>query len=216
MRVGGPNLKGGPSVADGERGTTDWLNLPPGTETIGLWDCLHDAEVVSIRSNLLNRTMTLSCEIEHLRSFNGLAEGLRFVLSLDGVQSARVLRYTIWPGGFTIPPGVSREEEARLVADYQAKWREESVAWSEFEAAVTRENEQVLDISDATVALSPDREIGLRLCGHLNYATYHEVFIRAAHLRVSGTDGKELTLEEFRTLGQLYWDAFADRSNANE
>jgi hypothetical protein len=80
--------------------------------------------------------MTLSCEIEHLRSFNGLPEGLKFVLSLDGVQSARVLRYAIWPGEFTIPPGVSREEEARLVADYQAKWREESVAWSEFEAAV--------------------------------------------------------------------------------
>lgn len=64
MRVGGPNLKGGPSAADAERGTNDWLNLPPGTDTIDLWDCLHDAEVVSIRSNLLDRTVTLSCEIE--------------------------------------------------------------------------------------------------------------------------------------------------------
>jgi len=216
MRVGGPNLKDGPSVVDGERGITDWVNLPQGTDTIGLWDCLHDAQVVSIRSNLLDRAMTLSCEIEHLRSFNGLPEGLQFVLSLDGVQSARVVRYAIWPGEFTIPPSVSREEEARLVADYQAKWREESVTWSEFEAAVTRENEQVLDISNATVALSPEKEIALRLCGHLNYATYHEVFIRATHLRVSGTDGKALTLEEFQTLGQRYWNAFAARSDANE
>jgi hypothetical protein len=156
MRVGGPNLKGGPSVTDGERGMTDWLNLPQGTETIDLWACLHDAHVVSVRSNLLDRTMTLTCEIEHLRSFNGLPEGLKFVLSLDGVQSARVLRYAIWPGEFAIPTGVSREEEARLVADYQAKSREESVTWSVFEAAIMRENEQVLDISDATVALSPD------------------------------------------------------------
>jgi hypothetical protein len=27
---------------------------------------------------------------------------------------------------------------------------------------------------------------------------------------------KELTLEEFQTLGQLYWAAFVDLSNANE
>ena len=205
-------MKGGPSVTDGERGMTDWLNLPQGTETIDLWACLHDAHVVSVRSNLLDRTMTLTCEIEHLRSFNGLPEGLNFVLSLDGVQSARVLRYAIWPGEFAIPTGVSREEEARLVADYQAKWREESVTWRVFEAAIMRENEQVLDISDATVALSPEREIALRLCGHLNYATYHEVFIRATRLSVSDTVGTKLAIEEFQTLGQLYWDAFATRS----
>jgi hypothetical protein len=71
------------------------------------------------------------------------------LLELEGIQSARVFRYSIWPGEVFVPPGVSREEESRLVLEYQAKWREESFSWTEFEKAITRECEQVLDIADA-------------------------------------------------------------------
>jgi hypothetical protein len=72
------------------------------------------------------------------------------------------------------------KEESRLIAEYQSKWREESRSWSEFEAAVTRQDEQVLDISDATLAHPREGRVALRISGHLNYATFHEVFIRAA------------------------------------
>jgi hypothetical protein len=53
---------------------------------------LHDAEIVSIRSNLLERTIDFCCEIEHLEVFCKLDEGFQFVLRLEGVQSARVLQ----------------------------------------------------------------------------------------------------------------------------
>jgi hypothetical protein len=208
MRVGGPTFKDGPSTADG---IVDWVNLPQGIHIVSLWDCLHDAHVVSIRSNPLDRTAVLRCEIEHLRSFHHLADGLAFMLSLHGVQSARVLRYAIWPGEFAIPDGLSREQELKLVEDYQSKWREESLSWSEFEGSVKRENEQVFDLSDATLAVSSDGSVALQLCGHLNYAKYHEVYLRAAQLEVSDSDGKRFNLEDFQKLGELYWEAFSHR-----
>jgi len=105
------------------------------------------AGTLSIRPSLFDRTTAL---VRHrtLALIPPLAEGSQFKLELEGVQSARVLRYVTWPGEFTVPEGVSREEESRLVTEYQSKWREESFSWSELEASITRESEQVLDISD--------------------------------------------------------------------
>ncbi len=76
--------------AGSEPSIIDWLNLPDKTQVVALWDCLHDAEIVSVRSNLLERTMRMTCEIEHLRDFHKLGEGFHFILHLGGVQSARV------------------------------------------------------------------------------------------------------------------------------
>jgi len=215
MRTGGTNFIDAAAISDGETGILDWLNLPPGTQPTSLWNCLHDAHVVSIRSSLLERTLSLSCDIEHLRSFHQLNEGFEFILKLEGVQSARVSRYAKWPGAFSVSAAVSREEESRLVAEYQAKWREESASWTDFEASVARENEQVFDISDAAVAFFGVGALALRICGHLNYATYHEVFLRADRLSISGNNGREFKMEEFEKLGEAYWEAFSQRSKAS-
>jgi hypothetical protein len=192
----------------------DWLNLPSSSSAVSLWESLHDAHVVSIRSSLLERTADLSCESEHLREFNKLPEGFTFIIHLEGVQSARVLSYAIWPGGCAVPAGLSREEERRVIAEYQAKWREESASWNDFESRISRENEQVFDISDAALAVSPEGPVALKLCGHLNYATYHEVYLRFEALRISGSDGKQFELAEFQRLGEEYWDAFSNRAKA--
>jgi hypothetical protein len=221
MRTGGNDFKdaevtsGDASWADSETHIIDWLNLPKMTQTISLWDCLHDAEIVSIRSNLLERTMNLACEIEHLREFHRLDEGFRFTFQLGGVQSARVLCYAIWPGGCSIPDGLSVEEQRKIVADYQAKWREESASWNEFEARITREDEQVFDISDAALATSPNSPVAFKLCGHINHATYHEVYIRFEMLKISGSDGRELELRDFQRLGEQYWEAYSKRSESS-
>lgn len=172
---------------------------------------MHDARLVSLSSNLVERTVSLSCQIEHLRSFHQLAEGVRFVLMLEGVQSVRVVRSAIWPGGCSVPDEVSREEESRIIAEYQAKWREESASWNEFEAAANRENGDVFCILDATLATSRDGILAIRLDGQLgsgprnNYAAYHEFFVRAARLEISTTDGKRFELEDFLRLGGTYW-----------
>jgi hypothetical protein len=218
MRTGGSDFKDAlatsddGSSADSETHIIDWLNLPKMTQTVSLWDCLHDAEIVSLRSNLLERTMSLGCEIDHLREFHKLDEDFQFNLHLGGVQSARVLRYAIWPGGCSISNGLSVEEQRKIVAEYQAKWREESASWTEFEARITREDEQVFGISDAALATSPDGPVALKLCGHLNHATYHEVFLRFEMLKISGSDGQELSLEDFQQLGEKYWEAHNNRA----
>ncbi len=208
QRIGGPTLKRGPTNDDTP--VADWANLPQGavTEYLDAW--LHDACVESIRSDLLKRAISLHCDLEHLRAFHSWPEEFRFVLWLEGVQSARAYRYSIWPGEFSVPPESSHEEESRLVLEYQAKWREESLSWTEFEKAISREDEQVLDIADAALATSEDL-IALRLRGHLNYTVYHEVFLRAEKLVISGSDGRIFGLKELQELGEAFWEDFSRR-----
>jgi hypothetical protein len=215
MRTGGSDFIDASAIAD-EDSPLDWLNLPSMASAVSLWDSLHDAQVVSIRSSLVERTMDLSCEIEHLREFHKLDEGFQFILHLGGVQSARVLHYAIWPGGCSIPDGLSVEEQREIVAEYQAKWREESESWNEFESRITREDEQVFDISDAALAMSSRGPVAFKFCGHLNYATYHEVYLRFETLRISGSDGKQFELEEFQRLGEKYWEAFSNRAKSTK
>lgn len=215
MRFGGSNFKDVLAIPAADAIVHDWLNLPSGASAMSLWDSLHDAHVVSIRSNLLERTMDLFCEIEHLRKFHKLDEGLQFILRLSGVQSARVFRYAIWPGGCAILDGLSFEEQRKLIDEYQAKWREESISWNEFESRVTREYEQVFDISDAAIATSPGA-VALKLCGHLNYATYHEVYVRFQNMEIVGSDGSQFRLMEFQQLGEAYWKAFSTRGDSTK
>ncbi len=115
------------------------MNLPHGVPEVSLWTGLHDAQIVSIQSNLLERTVALHLESDHLLEFHNLPPDMQFLLRLDGVQSARVLHYVVWPGEFSVPAGVTREDEARLIAGYQSKWREESLSWSALETALPME-----------------------------------------------------------------------------
>jgi hypothetical protein len=58
MRTGGSDFIDASAMPD-EDSPVDWLNLPPAASAVSLWDILHDADVVCIRSNLLERTMDL-------------------------------------------------------------------------------------------------------------------------------------------------------------
>jgi len=186
----------------------DWMNLPHGATEVSLWAGLHDAQIVSIQSNLLERTVTLHLESDHLLEFHKLPLDMQFLLRLDGVESARVVHYAVWPGEFSVPSAVAREEQARLVAEYQSKWREESLSWSELESAVTTECKQVIDIADATLAASPDNSVALRISGLLNYTSYRELFLRAEGLSLSRGDGQDLGIAGLLKMGEAYWNAF--------
>jgi hypothetical protein len=189
----------------------DWVHLPAGVSDLSLWEGLHDAQIIAIQSKLLARTMTLNLEIEHLRIFYDLPLDMQFLIRLDGVQSARVARYSVWPGNFSVPKGVSKEEESRLVAEFQAKWREESVSWEDLEKSVTSEHKQVIDISDATLAVAENGSVALRIVGLFNYTTYHEVFLRAERLAIFRSDAGELLVSDLLKLGEAYWDALEKR-----
>ena len=129
------------------------------------------------------------------------------------MQSARVVHFAVWPGEFSVPAGVAREEEARLIAGYQSKWREESLSWSALETALSMECKQVLDIADATLATSTDNSVALRVGGLLNYTEYRELFLRAERLTLTRGDGQELGIAGLLKMGEEYWDAFERRKN---
>jgi hypothetical protein len=194
-------------VAELESRMVDWVNLPPGISSASLWEGLHEAQIISIQSDLLERTVTLHMEIENLRVFHQWPLDMQFVFRLEGVSSARVMKYSIWPGPFAVPPGVSKEEQDRLVAEYQAKWREESLSWDDLEKAVTAEHKQVIDITDATLATEKDGVVALRIIGLLNYTAHHEIFLRAKELTISRTDAGEVSIAELLKMGEAYWDA---------
>jgi hypothetical protein len=191
----------------------DWLNLPQSADTVSLWHCLHDAHIVAIRSDRLQRSMELVCEIEHVRLFHHFPDEWQFVLRLGGVHSARVLRHAIWPGEFYVPSGLTRAEESKMIAEYQAKWREETLTWIDFEGAVSRDNKQIFDISDATLATSPEGTFALQVGGQhgispTDYSTYRIVSLRAERLEISGSDGSRFGIDQFRSLGEDYWEEF--------
>src|ERR1700730_3281386 len=196
-----------------QSGIIDWMNLPHGVPEVSLWAGLHDAQIVSIQSNLLARTVTLHLESDHLLEFHKLPLDMQFLVRLDGVQSARVVHYAVWPGEFSVPAGVAREEEARLIAEYQSKWREESLSWSELESVLTMECKQVIDIADATLATSAHDSLALRISGLLNYTEYRELFLRAERLTLLRGDGQELGIAGLLKMGEDYWDAFERRKN---
>jgi hypothetical protein len=202
-------------MADEKSSIVDWTNLPPGAQETSLWAGLHDAQIVSIVSDLLERTITLHLESDHLLEFHNLPLDMQFLLRLDAVQSARVVRSTGWPGEFTVPAEASAEERDRLIAEYQSKCREESLNWTELESALTTECKQVMDIADATLATATDNSVALRISGLLNYTEYRELFLRAERLTLTRGDGQDLGIAGLQKLGEAYWDAFEQRKNAD-
>jgi hypothetical protein len=64
--------------------------------------------------------------------------------------------------------------------------------------------------------MSPRGQLALKICGHLNYAAYHEAYLRFETLKISGSGGKQFELEEFQGLGEKYWEAFSNRSKSRK
>lgn len=183
----------------------DWVNLPAHATTQSLWDSLHDGDLLAIESDLLARSLTLCFDVGYVRDFHKLPDETRFVLKLNGVQSVRCLKSVEWPGEFSVPRGVSREEEQRLIKEYQNKWGEESFAWAEFE----RLTGEGLEVSSAILARGGG-VVALQLGVLVGNDSYVEVYVRAEGIEFL-VGGNTLTAEGFISLGEEYWAAFAQR-----
>ena len=190
---------------------SDWIHLPANVTGESLWDSLQDASLVGVQSDLLARTLVLEFEIDYLRDFHKLPDGLRFQLRFEGTQSVRVLRSSVWPGAFSVPAGVSRDEESRLIEEYQAKWREESAAWSEFESSFSEDAETSLEVSDATLVESQAGTAAFWLVGDVVRNQYHQIYVRAERLDAVRSDNEPLGMALFKAMGEQYWTASAER-----
>lgn len=187
----------------------DWVHLPAGVQAESLWTTLHDAELYFVGSDRMARTATLSFKIFYLD------DNVTVTIHLEEVTSLRVTRAAVWPGEYERPEGISRSDESRLVAEYQSKWREESMGWGELEALLGSSNldasddeKDYLDISNADL-VQDGAEVALHLQGHLQSADlWHELFLRGSRLSVVSSDGSILSLEHLTELGQSWWDGF--------
>ncbi len=192
----------------------DWINLPANALAESLHAPLHDGEIVSIQSDLLERRITLMIDVLHLRKHHKLAKEQRFVIQLQGVQSARANTWAVWPGEMPPLKGKSHEVQTRLVKEYQAKWREESMSWSTFLAAFEPPDFNCFDIYEAQIARN-ETTTTLQIHGMLNGEEFTDqfvnIFIRAEKISIEQSAEKFISVEEFIKLGEDYWRAYEAR-----
>jgi len=185
----------------------DWINLPLPSTSQSLWQSLHDGKLLSIQSDLMARTVVLEVDVPHIRHFHKLDDGLRFIITFIEVESVRTNTFVEWPGTVPEVQGKSYEEQSRLVEEFQAKGREESIGWNDFMAAFP---ENTLDIYSSEVAQN-ESTTAVKIQGVLSGDEYDDkyfnVFIRAQKLVLGRNDDLTLSLEEFTKLGQDFWDA---------
>jgi hypothetical protein len=118
---------------------TDWTHLPPDSNPLSLWECLHDAKIQTLRSDRVACTLSVELDIFYIRRHHGLPDDLRFLLRFEGVSSVRANVFAVWPGELFLPPGASPEERNRAIGEVQAKSREQSVSWDTLETAWKRQ-----------------------------------------------------------------------------
>ena len=167
---------------------------------------LHDGELISSKSNLLERYVTLEFQVKHL--LEDEENSVSFFLKIEEVTSVRAICHFRWVGKFEDVEGISREEREQLIKEYWAKWREESLSWSEFETALATDP---LQISIASY-VEENGKTALSLGGMLNGEKfddiYFDVFLRGGKISVSRSDGKKFGLESSIELGKNYWEDF--------
>jgi len=198
------------------------VNLPPTIETISLWDSVHDAELLSIESGLLARTVKIKFAEPFLNRFHKLPDGLTFVFLLEGVESVRASRFAVWPGEFPLPTDLDWEETERRCAENRRKWREESECWTKFKSEV---NHLMLDDRPPRIGVVPNVELtdgemirgdgaALRLGIRINPTSEdYNVFLRAEQLSIWRSDQQRLSVDEFLALGCAYWEYIEKKAN---
>jgi hypothetical protein len=173
-----------------------------------LWACLHDAELLAIRSDRHQRTVALEMAVSYLREHFHLPEDLLFLVRLDEVKGVYACEHVPWPGGIELAPSASLEEQEQAAAEWQVRGREESLGWGAFEGAVGQEG---FEVSDAGLVSS---ESGLSLCLQgqvLATEQWCRVRVDGAALSVQRSDGEPFSLDELLAMGDAYWEAFSGR-----
>lgn len=182
----------------------DWVNLSPNSEVLSLWICLHDGELIGIKSDLPGQSVVLE--------FNAfyLPDELTGSLRLDGVTSVRAYQYPC-PYKSLLTDDLTPAAQQVIGEAWATKWREESMSWQEFEAAMPTDP---LDILEADLAKS-EGQIALRLGGYLNGEKYDDlmcsIYLRAGSLSALRSDGQDFSLDAFMELGRQWWESFANR-----
>jgi hypothetical protein len=189
----------------------DWIYLPNDVKEISLWSSLHDGELVSCSSDLFKYSVSLEFFVRHLLDEDEKSGKSTFKFNLENVTSVRAVAHFRPIVEFQEQEDQSAEARHEAIMEYQAKWREESFSWKEFEPALTTDP---LLIYDANLVAN-NSESTLRLGGSLNGEKFDDiffdVFIRANAYSLVNPKGHALSLEQFIDLGRNYWSELSSR-----
>ena len=185
----------------------DWVNLPAGVEPQSLWACLHDGDLVRVRSDALARTAELCFTVAHIVEHHALSLDLIFVFRFTGVSELRALRWEPWPGPEASNAGLSVGEQSARAAEYSSKSRTVSLSWKEFEEVISQRR---LEVYEANFVRG-EAQVSMRFHGPSSRDDFHDVAVRGESLSVERSDGEPCSLEALVALGEAYWDAFEAR-----
>lgn len=176
-------------------------------ERTSLWAALHDAELVKVTSDALARSVVFELDILHLREFEHLSPDVRWRIIIDGATRLLARVWQPWPGPCPSLDGLPRDQQSRIVEEYQSRGRRVSIAWDEFERAVT---ERAVDVGDAN--LQP----GAGVVAFSGYAhgdgdRLFELEVVGVRVRCERSDLGDVPLQDLCRLGERYWEALAAR-----
>lgn len=183
-----------------------------GGDSTSLWPPLHDAEVVSVASDLVARRVTIAAQVDHLSLHLSLAKETLWTLIVEGASAANACGFEFHP---TPPPktaGLTRDEEVAVVREWQSKGRMASLAWSEFERRVSVER---IRLSDALVRRCED---GVWLCGQgnlLDSDQFVDFAVGGTLVRCERSGDVEVPIEDLLSAGQKSWQAFGERKRTS-
>ena len=178
------------------------------TEEEDLWVSLHDGILESLTSNHLARSMTMVVDVPFIWTFHGLPEGTRFHVQVEGIARVEALQFNPWPGVFTMPEGLSWEEQEELHKGVYDQGRMQSTDWESFTASFERVNCYYIMSASIRRALHAPVLFTLNLMSE-SPSEYPQIEITADNMRFwLSSAQRELSLEEFVAMARSYWDDF--------
>jgi hypothetical protein len=179
------------------------------TKSLSLWECLHDGSIVSLASDFMIRTLTVSVDSPYHWEFHKLPADTRFRMVGEDVRITEAFDLEPWLGAIEPSREIPWEEAQTQRQKNFEKGRLISTDWNVFVADVgTDEDYEIMNAELIIGQPLAVLELGIMSYPNSNYRT---IRIHADRFRFF-VGGQEMSVQEFRAFGEAYWEARAQRS----
>jgi hypothetical protein len=181
----------------------DWV-FPTIEEWTDLWHCFHDAYILALESDLLERSLVVSLELGFPDiSSPARVTGKSVKLSLAGVTHSFVYLWRAYPGPTPQhQDGMENELWNKQIGEWIRKGRVESATVTDFQACIADEPAEVLR-ARGSFASSP---VALEIEGTCDPDGGSFRLVIASESVAVALDGAASSMEEVLELGKKGWD----------
>lgn len=181
------------------------------SEPLSLWKCLHDGSVESLKSNSMVRTLTIVVNSSFHWDFHKLPAETRFRIVGENVRITEVFEFEPWPAATEPAHGTPwNESQEQRRRDYE-KGRLISADWNAFIAHVETHEDYEIMTAELSVG-KPLCVLSLEIMSYPN-SNYRDVKIHPERFHFNVGE-REVSPQEFQEFGSVYWDNFAQKSQA--